>query len=125
MRIYIPIILPRLQFLHECAGLVFSTLYGLLQGLDDSIYFAFVLGFLGEDERIYRRRGIGLLVGRNRRIFCRGYVLAYRLRILRGFLLRIVVFVEVYYSKIIDVSYHTYNKKVWACGTTNKAANLW
>ena len=32
----------------------------------------------------------------------------------------------IYDDKMIGmVDYHTYNKKVWACGTTNKAANLW
>ena len=48
----IVVFLPRLQFLHKCAGLVFSVDDGFLEGLDDGGDFMLLMGFLGEDDRI-------------------------------------------------------------------------
>ena len=48
----IVVFLPRLQFLHKCAGLVFSVDDGFLEGLDDGRDFMLLMGFLGEDDRI-------------------------------------------------------------------------
>ena len=48
----IVVVLPRLQFLHKCAGLVFSADDGFLEGLDDGRDFMLLMGFLGEDDRI-------------------------------------------------------------------------
>ena len=61
--------LPFEQFLDEGSGLVVSTQYGLLQGLDDVRFFVFGFGFLGEDDGIGDVRQI---VGRKGRIFGRG-----------------------------------------------------
>ena len=52
MGIYVSISLPILEFLHKSTCFVFSTLHRFLQGMDDSRYFAFLLGFLGEDDGI-------------------------------------------------------------------------
>ena len=48
----IVVFLPRLQFLHKCAGLVFSVDDGFLEGLDDGGDFMLLMGFLGKDDRI-------------------------------------------------------------------------
>ena len=48
----IVVFLPRLQFLHKCAGLIFSADDGFLEGLDDNRDFMLLIGFLGEDDRI-------------------------------------------------------------------------
>ena len=61
MRIDILIFLPNMQFLHEGSGLIFSALYGLLQGSDDSWFFMLDFGFLGKDDRVYR---FGILYNR-------------------------------------------------------------
>lgn len=52
VRVDIVVFLPRLQFLHKCAGLVFSVDDGFLEGLDDGGDFMLLMGFLGEDDRI-------------------------------------------------------------------------
>ena len=64
MRIYVPLFLPRLQFLHESTGFVLSSLHGLLEGLNDGRNPAFLFGFFGEDNRI---RDVRIKFGRNGR----------------------------------------------------------
>ena len=52
MSIDVSVVLPRLQFLHKCAGFVFSADDGFLEGLDDGRDFMLLMSFLGEDDRI-------------------------------------------------------------------------
>ncbi len=52
MSIDVSVVLPRLQFLHKGAGLVFSADDGFLEGLDDGGDFMLLMSFLGEDDRI-------------------------------------------------------------------------
>ncbi len=107
------IILPRLQFLHEGAGLVTSALYGLLQSLQDKRFFALVPGFLGEDDRF---DGHFLLHW--------GYILACGFCLGCRFLF-VVVFEEVDHSVIVNVCYHdVVLKKAQTRGINSKVGKL-
>lgn len=95
----IVVFLPRLQFLHKCAGLVFSADDGFLEGLYDGGDFMLLMGFLGEDDRI---GDVRIKFGRNGR----------RKRLDVLYLLRFGVgvggvgFVKIDHSEVVDVIDH-------------------
>ena len=107
MGIYVSISLPILEFLHKSTCFVFSALHRFLQGMDDSRYFSFLLGFLSEDEGI---RDVGI----RRRKWC-------DILDLFGLGMSVggVVFVEVDHSEIVDVIDHDFIKNAWARGAVN------
>ena len=95
----IVVFLPRLQFLHKCAGLVFSADDGFLEGLDDNRDFMLLMGFLGEDDRI---GDVRIKFGRNGR--------RKRLDVLDVFGFGVGVggvgFVKINHSEVVDVIDH-------------------
>ena len=112
----IVVVLPRLQFLHKCAGLVFSADDGFLEGLDDNRDFMLLMGFLGEDDRIgdvrikfgrngRRGRDVRIKFGRNGRRRCRVLVDRYR-TIIDSALIIILLMVHSWESFAIRRKYH-------------------
>ena len=118
MSIDVSVVLPRLQFLHKCAGLIFSADDGFLEGLDDNRDFMLLMGFLREDDRI---GDVRIKFGRN------GRRKGLDVLDLFGFGVGVggVGFVKIDHSEVVDVIDHDCLKNAWVCETTNKAANSW
>ena len=102
--INVALFLPLVELLDEGAGLIASAQDGSLQGGDDKLLLALLLGFLGKDDRIGNVR---IQFGRKRRsIFHGRNILAGGFGFSGGVILGGVVLVEVDDAKIIDVCYH-------------------
>ncbi len=107
--INVALFLPLVELLDKGAGFVAAAIDRLLQGAQDVLLFALLLGFLGEDDRIGNVR---MTFGRNRRrIFHGRNILTGGFGFAGGFLLGGVVFVDIDDAKIIDVCYHSLHKK--------------
>ena len=137
MSIDVSVVLPRLQFLHKCAGFVFSADDGFLEGLDDGRDFMLLMSFLGEDDRIGDLQNTLLGGGHSSRLSGGrsgldvlglagtdngGEVFASCVDIELGGV--VVVFVNINYSPLNFQAHMLSNKKHGIAGQTAKSANL-